>query len=195
MQRSGGRRGPRGKYARAICQNCRSRKIKCVLPYPDHVGPQSPRTSCERCSSLGLACIVEATTIGRPALKRTQEITFPDARVSPTNVVPRSDGEFSSIQKLDISSAQTLNIQDYLWAESVDENLTFQQTFDIHAANIPSRHIETKLQSVLDPSKILSSTLTNDRTFGSIVTQPQLLCGVSLLDIITEDITYLLDEL
>lgn len=195
MQKPGGRRGPRGKYARAVCQNCRSRKIKCVLPYPHHVGSQSLRTSCERCIRLGLACIVEATTIGRPSLKRAQQITSPDVTVSPSSVVPRSDGALSSLQDLDTLSAQVLDIRDYLWAETVDENLTFQQTFDLHASNIPSKHIETRLQSVLEPSRILSSTLTNDRTFGSLVLQAQSTCSISLLEIISEDTAYLLDEL
>lgn len=162
MQQPGGRRGPRGKYARTICRSCRSRKIKCVLPYPDHVGPQSLRTSCERRSSLGLACIVETTNLGRPSLKRAQQIiTSHDS-----SVVPRSDGDLSSLHKLNTLSAQVLDIRDHLWAETVDENLTFQQTFDLHASNIPSKYIETRLESVLNPSRTLSSTLTNDRTLA-----------------------------
>lgn len=105
------------------------------------------------------------------------------------------EGVRTCLQNLDTLSAQVLDIRDRLWAETVDENLNFQQTFDLHASNIPSKHIETRLESVLDPSRILSSTLTNDRTFGSLILLAQLSCNISLLGIIGEDTAYLLDEL
>lgn len=66
----------RGSYAKLICLHCRSRKIKCNLPdeatiQPSNT-PQPPGKKCERCRQRALDCIVDHTTLGRPAYKRSR---------------------------------------------------------------------------------------------------------------------------
>jgi hypothetical protein len=66
----------RGHYAKLICLNCRARKIKCQLSTAVEPSdqPQPHAKKCVRCRRHGLECVVDRTTLGRPAHKRKKMI-------------------------------------------------------------------------------------------------------------------------
>ncbi|KAL3477155.1 hypothetical protein BJX99DRAFT_257628, partial [Aspergillus californicus] len=115
----------RGRYARWICRGCRSRKIKCNLPdlNEQDLVPgtllRSPEKSCERCRSLGLDCIIERTTLGRPALKREK----PPSQ-APCNTVP-------SVEVKDYLVSESSNdVGTTPEAHSLDEEKVFRSTVE-----------------------------------------------------------------
>ncbi|OJD22651.1 hypothetical protein ACJ73_05999 [Blastomyces percursus] len=195
-------RRPRGKYSRLICRGCRSRKIKCVLPSPSEITPsgipQAAGKSCERCCNLNLECIVERTSLGRPAAKRIPRTDSyssrhgsalrTDADVGPDGAVPVTDTP---------GTHSNLEVKGYLYSEDIaDHSLMIQNDCGY---NPPKIHITISskqeiFQSMIEPDCFLSSILANDKSFGSAIPHSTSPRDVrSLLDLISHDMASSLD--
>ena len=63
----------REKYSKLICLGCRARRIRCALPdysIQPSSQPQPRDKACQRCVQNVFPCVVDSTTLGRPAQKR-----------------------------------------------------------------------------------------------------------------------------
>ncbi|PGG97258.1 hypothetical protein GX51_07408 [Blastomyces parvus] len=176
MQDQRGERRPRGQYSRLICRGCRSRKIKCVLPNPNEIQPsgipQAAGKSCERCCNLNMECIVERTSLGRPAAKRIprtdshshhSSALHTEADVGPDGTVPVPGTT---------STPSNLEIKGYLYSEDIaDHSLILQNDCGFSPAEVRVT-ISSKqeiFQSMIEPDCFLSSILANDKIFGSTI--------------------------
>jgi hypothetical protein len=120
MQRLNVERRPRGRYARLICRGCRARKIKCLLPSREDLGPlsspQPKSTSCERCRNLDLECVIEQTHLGRPAAKNVIRQTVSNRPAGPPSSRIHGEAEGSklsnSIRQFLFSGATNINLAD-----------------------------------------------------------------------------------
>jgi hypothetical protein len=141
MEKQQRKRGPPGKYARYICQRCRSRKIKCALPNPDDIrsfgSPLTEEKACERCRSLGLECIIEATVLGRPSHRRGPTL---DARpyggyLTTTTV----DGSVSIVRSEENVSSPTISdVKEYFYTDICDNGADGDNVGERNA-DLPSR--------------------------------------------------------
>ncbi|CRG89199.1 hypothetical protein PISL3812_06235 [Talaromyces islandicus] len=171
-------RRPRGKYARLICQRCRSRKIKCVLPNPEFLEltgkPQFPGQACDRCRNFNLECIVERTMLGRPAANRD--------RLSASNSAPGAAG----------GDAEPLDIQEYMWSGDAEEPLQIKKPPGPAAK---SRHPSKQdvFESIIDPACFLSLVLANNPVFGSSIVHATIPWPGFLPDLIDDDLCDSLD--
>lgn len=184
MQNQRSERKPRGRYARLICRACRSRKIKCNLSNIDELGPLgSPQTlekSCERCRSLNLECIVERTTLGRPAAKRHRNERSRGRRTSPSQSSPDSrENEISA-------SFAPLEIKDHLPSESIDD---LEITGN---SQIPGE--QRLFQSTIEFQYFFASVLARDQIFGSAI--PKSISGWStpLPELVSHDMAMAFDK-
>lgn len=196
MEKERRKRGPRGKYARYICQRCRSRKIKCALPNPDNIGPiGSPlpkEKACERCRSLGLECIIEATVLGRPSHRCGLS---PDYRqfggyLATTTVDSRSEENAHSPALSDV--------REYFYTNTY-ENGDDGDDIAEQGGTVPTsrkssnKRLEETFQSMVDPARFLSSVLARDKAFGSTIPHAISRFNLSLLDLISCDMAASLD--
>lgn len=174
----------REKYSRLICLGCRARRIRCALPDTDiqpSSQPQSQDKACQRCQQNGLDCIVDNTTLGRPAQKRN--------RVDQASNVQQISDQSNARQSRDNSEeVSQYDVEDFL--------LSHPQTDDNDATPVKrSQKQPTKsemFQSLFSPIHLLSALLSRDKTFASSVgSQP--LAPISILDIVDESVTVLLD--
>ncbi|QKX61742.1 uncharacterized protein TRUGW13939_08898 [Talaromyces rugulosus] len=176
-------RRPRGKYARLICQRCRSRKIKCVLPNPEQIelsgAPQGPDHACDRCRNFNLECIVERTMLGRPAAVNR-------GRRSGSAVV---DGVG------DADAEQPLDIKEYMWSGDAEEPLQIKHHHHQGPA-AKSKHPSKQdvFESIIDPACFLSLILANNPVFGSNIVHSTTPWGGFLPDLIDDDLAESLDR-
>ncbi|KAJ5281901.1 hypothetical protein N7478_007273 [Penicillium angulare] len=139
-----------------ICRGCRARKIKCILPDTQNLGPlstpQPKEKACERCRSLGLKCIVDYTLLGRPQSKRTQ--------------LAKSEERSPNTQSDSLSNdPANLDIKKYLFADE-DDNI-IPKDGRSEPARTPRK--EEVFQSMIQPHAFFLSVLEKDRLFGSDV--------------------------
>ncbi|KAI9371231.1 hypothetical protein BJX61DRAFT_39623 [Aspergillus egyptiacus] len=160
---------PRGRYARWICRGCRSRKIKCNLPdlHEQDFVPgallQSPEKSCGRCRTLGLECIIERTTMGRPALKREK----PPSQ-TPCNAP--------------VTSAE---IKDYLVSEPNNDHGTTGESQSLEE--------EKLFRSTVEYQYFFASVLAKDRAFGAGIPRSIDPWTTPLVDLVDLDMAMALD--
>ena len=181
-------RGPRGKYARLICRGCRLRKIKCVLPDPDDIGPlgipQVAEKSCERCRSYGMECIIERTALGRPAAKRVRRM---DSQANdpaiPTDSKPRDDG---------IVHTPPLEIRGYIYSEASGDGSVSREEREPYESKLPSK--QDVFRSMIEPAYLFSSILAENSTFGASITHATSRWNTPLPDLIDNDMAASLDE-
>ncbi|GAD97582.1 hypothetical protein AOR_1_548174 [Paecilomyces variotii No. 5] len=156
MPNSKPERGTRGRYARLICQGCRSRKIKCNLPDINELGPlgspQTAETSCERCRTLGLECVIERSILGRPSFKRSG---------SETDRNSNSAQGHSATQNEEPSSPFNSQIKGHLASESTMSPGTTQE--------IRTMADKTVFESVIEFQHFFTSALGRDRIFGATI--------------------------
>ncbi|PWY94513.1 hypothetical protein BO94DRAFT_553452 [Aspergillus sclerotioniger CBS 115572] len=157
MQGQKAERGPRGRYARLICRGCRARKIKCVLPSAalgplDY--PTTQRNDCERCRNLDLECIIEHTSLGRPA-KRAN-------RANISSKPPRSDPSDSPRSGQDVPKLSD-SIRQYLFSGAMDDNLMLQRSRDV---TDPSDD-DLLYHAMANTSTFIAGVLAKDASFGS----------------------------
>ncbi|KAL4740449.1 hypothetical protein BDV11DRAFT_169065 [Aspergillus similis] len=160
----------RGRYARWICRGCRSRKIKCNLPdlHEQDLVPgtllQSPEKSCERCRTLGLECIIERTTMGRPALKRGKPPSQTACNPPVTSIV----------------------IKDHLVSESNNDRGTTRESQSLDE--------EKLFRSTVEYQYFFASVLANDRAFGAGIPRSIDPWTTPLVDLMDPDMAMALDH-
>ncbi|KAF2094069.1 hypothetical protein NA57DRAFT_7355, partial [Rhizodiscina lignyota] len=176
-------RGSRRHYARLICRNCRSRKIKCELPDADCIEPSSvPQTaerSCKRCHNFDLECIVERTILGRPAAKRPR----PN---SSTAIEPRGQDEGETPQR------SGMEIDGYIFSEAADDGFMSRHDNRSRPLGRPSK--QDLFQSIIDPANLFSSILAKDQGFGTSITPASSQWNKPLPDVIDNDLAASLDK-
>lgn len=197
MEKQRRKRGPRGKYARYICQRCRSRKIKCALPNPDDIQyfgcPLTEEKACERCRSLGLECIVEATILGRPSHRRGPL----DSRDYPTTTTV--DGNVSTVgSEENVPSPAISDIKEYFYTDIYDNGDDGDNVGEQDAESTSPKSSKTKLeesfQAMVDPAHFFTSVLAHDQAFGSTTPHAMSRFNISLLDLISGDMAVSLDK-
>lgn len=184
-------RGPRGKYSRLICQGCRSRKIKCILPTSDDLAPlgtpQPVETSCTRCRNFNLECIVERTSLGRPAAKRGPRKERPSHSPSvPPSPLTQTESRRAS------SELDTL-IKLHLLGGVPFGNSNSGTEYDSQHLSQPEK--KAIFRSMIDPLFFFSSILASNQSFG--VNTPRVISrwDASLPRIISGDFANALDNL
>lgn len=154
-------RGPRGRYARLICLGCRSRKIKCILPDPNGIGPlgipQPKDKACKRCRAFDLDCVLDETILGRPAAKRKRVQESPAESVV-SKISPGTRDSGSGSFPLPDSKA-------YMFSDTAEGQSLFEGDLNITYTAAPApREV---FQSMIEPSTLLSSILAHDDAFAS----------------------------
>lgn len=181
-------RHPRGSYAHLICTNCRSRKIKCLLPDDvqpaDH--PLSQIKACRRCHNLGLECYVQRTILGRPSAKRRRfdedaTPTYEQVAIAPSSTedVPNEDlrGELHAGQ--------------YLLFSEVTATGAPPVTRVSHRA--PPDPLDV-FEALLSPARLMSALLSHDRRFGTARLAASMTEPVWLPELVSNGMATLLDE-
>jgi hypothetical protein len=179
-------RQPRGNYAKLICLNCRSRKIKCSLPTDVYIEPsprpQPPELSCTRCRQQGLDCIVDKTILGRPAQKRQR----PDQRKAEEETLAGAGaGDGTELDP---------NVQLFVLSELRDEVQEIDVQVTTQAKARPSKR--EVFESLMDSTHLFSALMARDKSFGSLAFQA-VGVGDSTIDVtrlVDEDLTRVLDE-
>ena len=175
----------REKYSKLICLGCRARRIRCALPDTDiqpSSEPQPQDKSCQRCRQNGLDCIVDHTTLGRPAQKRNRV----DQSSNLQQTIEQSE---SCLPEADFEDATSQDVEDYLLSRPETNN---DGTPTAKAQEQPPTKSE-KFEAVFSPFHLLSALLSRDKKFASSIgSQP--LVTASITDIIDERITDLLDD-
>jgi hypothetical protein len=189
MQEQRTERGPRGKYARLICHGCRSRKIKCILPDPDDVGPLGAplpaEKACERCRSMHLECILDQTVLGRPASKRTRGKDADNGRrVTPGEPDLRSDGS--------VATPSSLDIEGHIFAQAADDDSVFTNDGGSDPPKQPSK--DEIFQSMIDPAAFVSSILASDPEFGSTIVHATTRWTIPLPTLVSHNMAVAFDE-
>ena len=178
MSTSKPERGTRGRYARLLCQGCRSRKIKCNLPDLNELGPlgspQPPEKSCERCRSLGLECVIERSTLGRPSFKRSENETGRRSNSAHCHSVTQNEQPGNSLSK------------DHLPSESTTSPETTQ---DIRAVAD-----KTVFDSVIEFQHFFAEALGKDRIFGATIPRSTSSCMTPLPELVSQEIASGLDK-
>ncbi|CAG8172281.1 unnamed protein product [Penicillium salamii] len=181
-------RGPRGKYSKLICQGCRSRKIKCVLPSSAATSTsgaaQPPESSCERCRNLELPCIVERTTSGRPSARGRQRQSTRNLRSASLNPSEKFDER--------ASSPSDLEVNDYLFSKDNDaEQPPPKETGKSQPSQRPGKR--TMFRAMIDINVFICSVLEKDVKFGSQLIHATSRWSQPLPDLIGNDMAALLD--
>ncbi|OJD15762.1 hypothetical protein AJ78_04019 [Emergomyces pasteurianus Ep9510] len=200
MQEQQAERGPRGKYSRLICRGCRSRKIKCVLPHPDEIVPsgvpQAAGKSCERCRNFNLECIVERTSLGRPAAKRIRREDS-HARNGPRLLTEPNVGA-DEIVPISATRPSNLEIRGFLYSEEItDKSLILQKgcRFNQPELLVTIHDNQEVFQSMIEPDCFLSSILANDQAFGAAIPHAtSYQHSTALADLISYDVAAMLDN-
>lgn len=196
MEKQRRKRGPRGKYARYICQRCRSRKIKCALPYPDDIdtfeSPLAEDKACDRCRSLGLQCIVETTVLGRPSHRR-------DLPLHSRQYGDYLGGNASTVESEEAVSLPTIpDVKEYFYLDINDNgdgaDNGGEQVAESNSPKSSNKQLEESFQSMVDPARFLTSVLARDQAFGSTIPHAMPRFDVSLLDLVSNNMAASLDK-
>ena len=174
----------REKYSKLICLGCRARRIRCILPDIDIVpssAPQSEDKACQRCRQNGLDCIVDYTTLGRPAQKRNRvvdQVSNQSQVDEPSDILQTSNDDFEE--------SITQNIDDFL--------LSHPERTNDGAHVRPTKPSKSEMaEAMTSPTHLLTALLTRDKGFASAIgSQPQV--TASIMEVIDDRATILLDE-
>jgi hypothetical protein len=170
-------RQARGSYAKLICLNCRSRKIKCDLPTDIHIEPsqhpQPPELGCTRCRQQGLDCVVDKTVLGRPAQKRRRPGQL---RVEDDSLASEGTGDDAELDP---------NVQLFVLSDLRDEVHEIDVQVTTHAKARPSKR--EVFESLMDSTHLFSALMARDVSFGSLAFQ-------TIGDDAVVDVTRLVDE-
>jgi len=175
---------PRGSYAKLICLNCRTRKIKCNLPTDVQIEPsqhhQPPERSCARCQQQGLDCIVDKTVLGRPSQKRRR----PEQ--------PKAEDDCLAGEGAGDEVELDPDVQDFVLSDLRDKvhDIDVQVAADARAR--PSKR--EVFESLTDSAHLFSAMMARDKNFGSLVFQPAGDVAVDVTRLVDDDLTVLLDE-
>ena len=173
----------RGSYSRLICLQCRARKIKCHLPEnvaaSDH--PQPADKACERCKQFSLDCVVSASTLGRPALKRQRRDEDSTTRddSAPTSTM---------LQEARPSEADSADVEGFLLSRPM-ESTSSTSGPDRPQMKVPSR--QEIFESLTSPIHLLSLLLSRDERFGK--TRAAAPVQLPVLDFVSDHLAVLLD--
>lgn len=179
---TGPSRAPRGSYSKLKCIQCRTRKIKCVLPnlaIEPSDSPQPKETSCIRCQQQGLECVVDKTILGRPSHKRrrsqsgTTSLTEPDDSGDGHAHDVEHNEEDDDLQAFVLSHVQSA-------VDDIDRPM-----FPPKMAK-PSRH--EVFAALVDSTHLLSALLARDALFA-------VKTGLRMPDAPMEPVQLLSDEL
>ena len=175
----------REKYSRLICLGCRARRIRCALPDIDiepSSHPQPQDKSCQRCQQNGLDCIVDFTTLGRPAQKR--------ARIDPvSNVEGTIEQSASEPQNTDFEETTFQDVEHYLLSRPEMNN----DGINVASTQQQSPTKSEMFEAVFSPFHLLSALLSKDKNFAySIGSQP--VVAISHLKKIDNEWAGLLDD-
>lgn len=170
----------RGSYAKLICFRCRERRIKCqladdgsVVPSSD---PQPPDKACQRCSNLGLDCIVRKTTLGRPSTKR------------PSIPTPPSTGK----AHVEDFRSPTPHSEDLLLLGLEEEK---SGSVQLAGSLVSERPTSVQLMSAINKTfDLTSSLLGRDRRFGSSVGELREMTPLKIEDVVDEELAGVLDQ-
>ncbi|KAJ5329235.1 hypothetical protein N7452_009625 [Penicillium brevicompactum] len=144
--------------------------------------PQPPETSCERCRNLELECIVERTSLGRPTGKANQR-KAPQSQRSASLKDPDQ-------KECDVASALSdLEINEHLFSKGEDANSPLNNGND----QSPQPAKKTVFRSMTEVNAFMSSVLEKDARFGSEITHATTRWRGSLSDLVSKDMTILLD--
>lgn len=178
-------RAARGSYSKLICLNCRSRKIKCILPTQDESvqpsgSPQPADRACIRCQQQGLECIIDKTILGRPSSKRKQ--TEEQALSSSSTRKASFAGSLSPPSTIqdDFAAVDDFDVAGFVLAEVEDE-------IDRMAARLPKKdkpEDHEVYQALIDPYHLISTVIRRDKKFGSA-------CNSALITADTDPMRYL----
>ncbi|KAL9084739.1 MAG: hypothetical protein Q9165_007914 [Trypethelium subeluteriae] len=166
-----------------------SRKVKCLLPNPDEIGPlgipQMAEKSCERCRSFNMECIVERTILGRPAAKRARRNFSP---VGNTAILmkPGIKVHESAI------APSILNIEQYIYSDLADDKFISRQDYRLNLSKTPGK--QDIFQSMVEPASFLSSIVANDQAFGCTITHATSRWNTALPDLISKDLAVSLNK-
>lgn len=174
-------RAPRGSYSKLKCLQCRSRKIKCILPNPSiqaSSSPQSPETSCIRCQQQGLDCIVDKTVLGRPSQKRRRSASFIERESSAANDDEKEEAE-GDVEAFVLSHVQS----------AVDE---IDRDASLPRKSKPSRH--EIFSALVDSTCLLSALLAQDTSFASEAVPKQPNIALNPFSLVDGDMLFAMDE-
>ncbi|BCS28393.1 Zn(II)2Cys6 transcription factor domain-containing protein [Aspergillus puulaauensis] len=177
-------RGTRGRYARLLCQRCRARKIKCNLPDRSQLGPlgspQPPEQSCERCRNLGLECVIERSTLGRPSLKRSEST---------------SAHSYPAAQNEQVGLLFNAQIKDHSAIESAQSPGGTESTASPGTTQeIRAVADKTVFESVMEFQNFFASALGKDRIFGATIPRATSGYTTPLPELVSEQMASSLDK-
>lgn len=171
----------REKYSKLICLGCRARRIRCILPdtsiHPSPE-PQPAERACQRCQQNGLDCVVDFTTLGRPAQKRN-----------------RIDRDNSNQQQNNASSEPNDDFEDPLSHDVDGFLLSHPESKDDDAPVLKKQRPNKKevSEAMASAYHLLAALLLRDKHFASSIgTQP--LVTQSVLELVDEGTMALLDS-
>ena len=173
----------REKYSKLICLGCRARRIRCALPdvsIQPSSQPQPQDKACHRCRQNGLDCVVDSTTLGRPAQKRN--------RVGHASNVQQTIEQTDS-RDGDDDDVPPHSVQDFLLSHPEIDN------DDVFATRLPQQ-APTKSEmfdAIFSPFHLLSTLLARDKTFASKISSRPLVKG-SVIELVDDRFTALLDS-
>lgn len=177
-------RHSRGSYAKLICLNCRSRKIKCNLPEDVAIepsqSPQPPERACIRCQQQGLDCIVDKTILGRPSQKRRR----PEQMKSEDGTL--IDGDLDDEPELDP------DVQDFVLSDLRDEMNEIDTRLSAPAKTKPSKH--EIFESLMDSTHLFSALMSRDARFGINAFGSDVNPDMDVTKLVSEGLTVLMDE-
>ena len=172
----------REKYSKLICLGCRARRIRCILPHSNILPsnePQSADKACQRCQQNGLDCVVDYTTLGRPAQKRNRMdyVVTEQQSIEPSDVLQPNRG-------FDDTTAE--HVDDFL--------LSHPETHEDGIVNQQSRPSKSEIgEAMTSPCHLLAALLSRDKRFASSIgSQPQV--STSVLQVIDDRTAVLLDQ-
>lgn len=151
----------RGPYAKYLCLNCRSRKIKCAFHPSATVvpGPQPEAQGCQRCRNKQLECIIARTVLGRPPHQRTAVATS-------NSSIQLGSHETWSTDTVPAGRDATINLEHFLLA--LPEASHSDEDLPPSPLATPPSALE-KSRGATSPMGLLQILLERDETFASAV--------------------------
>ena len=170
----------REKYSKLICLGCRARRIRCALPdtsIQPSSQPQPQEKACHRCRQNGLDCIVDSTTLGRPAQKRNRV----DQSLNVQQTIEQNDSYDGD------SEEAPHNVEDFLLSHPEIPS------DDVLATKIPQPPTKSEMfESVFSTFHLLSALLSRDKKFASNIGSQPLIMG-TVIELVEDRFTELLD--
>jgi hypothetical protein len=159
----------RQKYSRLICLRCRARRIRCNLPdssIQPSPQPQPDETKCERCRLNNLDCVVDSTTLGRPAQKRKE------STATATATEGYAEEFIIGARHAEATTTAGDQLEDFLLLHP--ENVNGTAT----AVKILTHVRDTKLskselsETLITPYQLFTAMLSKDKHFASALRPP-----------------------